>query len=52
MVICSECNKATYTDYQTIQTKRKTTRYICKECYKRLFGKEVNSARDSKESTQ
>lgn len=52
MVVCSECDKEIWTGYQTIQTKRKTTRYICKECYKKLFGKEVNSARDSKESTQ
>ena len=53
MVICNECKKEVLTDeYQTIQTKRKTTIHICNKCCKEVYGIEVNSARDSKESTQ
>ena len=53
MVICNECKREVLTDeYQTIQTKRKTTIHICNKCCKEVYGIEVKSARDSKESTQ
>lgn len=45
-VICRECNREVIGNYQMIQTKRKTTVYICNECLKKIR-EEVQSARNS-----
>ena len=47
MPICRECNKEVVNNYQTIQTKRKTTVVICNECLKKIK-EECQSARNSK----
>lgn len=49
MAICIEC-KEDKLQYQTIQTKRHTTVYICNDCLKKRQRKEVNNARDNKQS--
>lgn len=49
MPICRECNKDVVSNYQTIQTKRKTTIVICNECL-RKEREEAKRARDSKQS--
>ena len=49
MAICRECNKDVMVDFQTIQTKRKTTVYICNKCLEKMK-EESASARDSKKS--
>lgn len=51
MVICRDCGKEIINgQYQEIHTKRKTKIYICNECVKKLFGKEVINADNSKQS--
>lgn len=48
MPVCVECGKYVVMGYETIKTKRKTEINICNQCLKKE--KEVNSARDSKQS--
>lgn len=50
MEVCRECNRTVYSGFQLIKTARKTTVVICDECMKKIYGKEVASAGDSKES--
>lgn len=51
MPICVDCNQEVVLNYQTIQTKRHTTIYICDECLKKYKRKEVDSAGHSKKPT-
>lgn len=46
--ICSYCQKEVFTNYQSIETKRKSKIIICSDCLKQTQRKEVDSARDSK----
>lgn len=50
MVVCRECNKTKYSDYQEIKTGRKSVVIICNDCWAKLYGKRPDNARDSKES--
>lgn len=52
MKVCRECKKEILSDkFQTIQTKRKTTIYICNKCVKEIYGIEVERAINSQKST-
>lgn len=46
MAICMDCKKDKLTDYQEINTRRKTKVIICNECLKKYQRKEVASARN------
>lgn len=46
MAICRECGRDWLTNYQTIQTKRKSTVIICNECLGKMK-EEAKRARDS-----
>ena len=52
MVTCNQCNKQTCKQCHEIKTKRGTTYYICPECYKKMTGKDIEIAGDSKESVR
>ena len=50
MEVCRECNRTVYSNFQLIQTSRKSKVVICNDCMKKVYGKEVDGAGDSKES--
>ena len=50
MEVCRECNRTIYSDFQTIQTSRKSKVIICNDCISKMQGKRPDNARDSKES--
>lgn len=50
MEVCIECKREIYSNFQTIQTSRKSKVIICNDCISKMQRKEADNARDSKES--